>query len=77
MHYDFDDPRPVDSLYPKGPPNGVGISRRSAIKMGVCVKCAGEAEVFSDYIAEREYQLTGFCGKCQDALYAALREDDE
>lgn len=71
MNYDkqYVPARPVDYLGFAG-----RVPRQEAIAMKVCVKCAGEAEFFADYLSEREYGITGYCQKCQDDAYATMEE---
>jgi hypothetical protein len=65
--------KPVDLLF---------SGRKRYIKEQKCFapavrgKCEGDgtATEFDDELSEREYKLTGFCQKCQDATYAFLEE---
>ena len=77
MQYDKRDLRPADILYPHGAPGGIGIDRRAAVALKVCMKCAGEAEFFADHLSEEEFKLTGLCQKCQDGMYEMLAEMEE
>lgn len=42
-----------------------------APRPGQCVNCGKEVEVedFRDQFSIREYQISGFCQECQDALF--------
>lgn len=71
MNYDEEPwtprPRPVDNLLP-------GMPRLVAISMKCCIRCGGEAEVFTDYLSEREYQISGFCQSCQNWVFQEPEE---
>jgi hypothetical protein len=70
MNYDKDPwaPRPVDTF----PFDFHKKSRQEAIRMQCCVRCGGEAEIFADFLSEREYAISGYCQSCQDWEYALL-----
>ena len=47
----------------------MGSPRSTAFKDKTCVKCKEEAIVFKDKLSEKEYKISGFCQKCQDAFF--------
>lgn len=47
----------------------LGRSRTVCMANGTCVGCGGAATEFRDSVSRREYQLSGFCQKCQDGLF--------
>lgn len=46
-----------------------GMTRTSAHKQNICVKCKGSAHSFKDKLSAKEYTLSGFCQKCQDQFF--------
>jgi hypothetical protein len=46
-----------------------GTSRQDAATRQVCVACRGTARVFRDSLSRREYQISGLCQPCQDAVF--------
>lgn len=47
-----------------------GISRSEANSLGICTWCKQEIrEPFRDELSKREYQISGFCQKCQDDTF--------
>jgi hypothetical protein len=47
-----------------------GISRQDANIKGICTWCRKEInEPFRDELSKREYQISGFCQKCQDETF--------
>jgi hypothetical protein len=46
-----------------------GISRQDAEDQGVCTWCKGLITGFRNEISEKEYQISGFCQKCQDETF--------
>lgn len=50
-----------------------GVDRRKALEAGLCVDapigCGKPATTFRDDLSEREYQISGLCQVCQDALF--------
>lgn len=47
-----------------------GMSRSEAISKKLCVRCGGKAGLFKDLRSVKEYQLSGFCQRCQDIVFA-------
>jgi hypothetical protein len=45
------------------------LTRVEAIRQGKCVWCGGPANAFKDEVNMREYNLTGYCQKCQDMTF--------
>lgn len=50
-----------------------GRTRSESIRADVCVYCGGPATEFNDEVSRREYRISGYCQKCQDATFG---EDD-
>ena len=46
-----------------------GRTRTTAKRDAVCVACGKPAVNFSDDLSRREYQISGFCQKCQDFTF--------
>jgi len=44
---------------------------------GLCVRCKESVKAFTDELSERDYNITGFCQKCQDIIYAEPEEDED
>jgi hypothetical protein len=63
--------RPIDLLYPGR--NEAIFIRNDTINNSRCIAppigCGGEAVSFKDTISEKEYQISGFCQKCQDEVF--------
>ena len=45
------------------------IDRDLAVKVKACVKCRGDASEFKDELSAKEYTISGWCQKCQDAFF--------
>lgn len=57
--------------------NIFGRSRTLAIAGKACVSCGKPADTFRDDISRREFNITGFCQRCQDSFFAEdLRDED-
>ena len=50
---------------------GKGMSRSSALAQNKCASCGADAKPssFKDNASRREYALTAWCQKCQDAFF--------
>ena len=62
----------INSLIPKF------ITREYAISEGLCVLCPTEGieiSSFTDDLSVREYQISGMCQVCQDAIWNIIEED--
>lgn len=46
-----------------------GVDRRAQIRADKCTWCKGEAREFRNNISRREYEISGFCQKCQDDTF--------
>lgn len=46
-----------------------GVDRRTMIDADLCTDCGGPATDFKDELSKREYSISGFCQKCQDAIF--------
>ena len=46
-----------------------GVDRRTMIDADLCNACGGPATDFKDALSKREYSISGFCQKCQDAIF--------
>ena len=47
-----------------------GINRQDANSLGICTWCKQSIVTpFRDEISKREYQISGFCQKCQDDTF--------
>ena len=53
--------KPIDQL--------TGGKHSKAIAEGKCTWCGGEAKEFKDELSKKEYQIGGFCQKCQDETF--------
>jgi hypothetical protein len=51
----------IDLLAPK--------SRRDAIRNDTCAWCGDKVTGFRDELSRREYRISGFCQRCQDATF--------
>ena len=51
-----------------------GISRQKAADMRICTWCKGKVEAFRDELSAREYQISGFCQKCQDETFGVEKD---
>ena len=49
--------------------SGKGMTRSEALSQNKCARCGGDAKVFADEPSRREYSLTAWCQKCQDAFF--------
>ena len=54
--------------------NNVGLqfgkqTRTQAHSTQTCQRCGNSATNFKDAISQKEYQLTAWCQKCQDAFF--------
>lgn len=50
---------------------GIGnLPQAEAARQGVCVRCKKPIGEFKDELSAKEYQITGFCQKCQDWVFA-------
>lgn len=54
--------------------NVFGNGRTEALANNKCVDCGGDATEFRDEISAREYRISGFCQKCQDAIFGGSEE---
>jgi len=61
-----------------------GRSRTDSKKQNICVVCNASCkpEDFKDDLSAQEYQITGFCQKCQDEVFddpqnGTLEEDPD
>lgn len=44
--------------------------RRSASKSAkICVMCGGDATEFRNELSRKEYEISGLCQRCQDAVF--------
>ena len=43
--------------------------RRHAIKRHICVRCGGNAVIFTDEKSITEYHKSGYCQRCQDWFF--------
>ncbi len=48
-----------------------GISRQEAEDRDICTWCREPVLAFKDALSRREYQISGFCQKCQDDTFGA------
>lgn len=46
-----------------------GRSRSICLANEECVQCGGPAKEFNDEVSRKEYGLSCFCQKCQDAFF--------
>ena len=46
-----------------------GRPRTQSIVSNVCVSCGKPATKFKDQLSKKEYTISGFCQKCQDATF--------
>ena len=46
-----------------------GETHANAIKNNTCVVCKDKITEFKDEISMKEYQISGFCQKCQDKTF--------
>lgn len=46
-----------------------GRTRTEAVDTHTCVSCGEPAADFKDEISMIEWRITGFCQKCQDAIF--------
>ncbi len=53
-----------------------GMTKEDAIQKKICVKCKKKVGLFDDQASAREYQITGFCQKCQDELYELFKKEE-
>ena len=55
-----------------------GIDRRETIRRDVCVPpplgCGGRAKDFKNDVSRREFNISGLCQKCQDAVFGEVDE---
>ena len=49
--------------------SGKGMARSDALAQDKCARCGGDASDFRDDASKREYSLTAWCQKCQDAFF--------
>lgn len=49
-------------------------SRLGSIKHDICVSCGDSAEKFRDKLSAKEYQISGFCQRCQDKVFQQKRK---
>lgn len=49
--------------------NPSGRKRVDSIKQDICAWCGGPATDFRDELSKKEYTISGFCQKCQDAVF--------
>ena len=47
----------------------IGITREEAEEKGICVSCRKPVTGFKDNISKQEYQISGLCQQCQDAVF--------
>lgn len=52
-----------------------GRSRTECLNTGVCVTCGGEVAGFKDAFSRGEYDISGMCQLCQDAVFGGDCED--
>ena len=49
-----------------------GVSRQDANVLGICTWCKKEITTpFRDELSKREYNISGFCQRCQDETFGA------
>lgn len=48
-----------------------GISRQDAANRKICTWCKKPVNFFRDVLSKREYEISGFCQKCQDETFGA------
>ena len=67
--FDPGPPRPADRIYPE---------RRQAILHARCISCRDQLtlESFEDQLSLREYQISGLCQNCQDAIFSQEVSDE-
>ncbi len=53
----------IDSITPNK------LGRRRSIEGNKCTWCGGGASEFRNEISRREYNISGFCQKCQDKTF--------
>lgn len=46
-----------------------GISRQEASEKHICTVCRGDVSEFHDELSLKEYEISGMCQKCQDAIF--------
>jgi hypothetical protein len=46
-----------------------GVSRQDAATLGICNWCKKPIDGFRNEISEREWEISGFCQKCQDETF--------
>lgn len=46
-----------------------GHTLSGALESNICVDCGELAVVFRDEASKAEYEITGFCQKCQDEVF--------
>ena len=54
-----------------------GRSRSLAIAGSGCVKCGQSAVDFRDELSRKEFNISGFCQKCQDEIFGGPDGDDD
>lgn len=51
-----------------------GRSRTESIKNNICLNCGEMAIIFRDSLSRKEYNISGFCQKCQDKIFKLVKE---
>ena len=47
----------------------IGISRQEASSQKICTWCKKPITEFRDSLSSREYEISGFCQRCQDDTF--------